>query len=83
MEAEIPKLLSDLEVQTILHQFLKSRKDKGITKHEAIRMVKWAEGIRVGSAMLELILDREVVVDFSGQDVCIQADDKFKKGLRK
>lgn len=58
-----PSALSDEDCEQLLLAFAAARGEKGITKHEGQRVIRWAEQAVTDYTLLQLVLSGKALVD--------------------
>lgn len=63
-EPELDSLLNKFECLTLIMSLAIHRGDKGFSEEEVLRVQRWAEYIRIGAGMLQLVLSGEAIVNW-------------------
>jgi len=61
---ESGKILEDSEAESLIISLAKSRGEGGFMEDEAVSLIKWAEGVRIASTLLNLALSELVSVNW-------------------
>jgi len=61
---EEERILSEDEVETLILSLASARGIEGFEEEEAFKLVKWAENIRIGEALLDLTLKGLTTADW-------------------
>lgn len=69
-------IIKDHEVERLLLSLAKTRGEFGFDEEEGVRIVRWAERARIGSTMLDMVLDGTCDVDWIADEVAIKLADK-------
>lgn len=72
-------LLSEEESKTIIHSFLIARAGKGAKKSEVLKVLAWAETVKIEQGLLESVLDQSLLVDWNGKECVFFLS---KKGIK-
>lgn len=73
------KLLSDEEVERLILSLAITRGEEGFHEEEALAVVRWAEGVRIGQTMLKFVLDGICDIDWKQDDVAISLTEFGKR----
>ena len=67
------KLLSTAEVERLIISLAEARGDEGFDETEVYEIVRWAESVRIGTAMLKLVLEGLCDVNWIDGEVAVKA----------
>jgi hypothetical protein len=76
-------ILTEEEIQILILSLANSRGEEGFTEDEAYEVVKWAESVRIGEAMLENVLLGMVDINWKDSDVVVKISDKGRSNIGK
>lgn len=62
-EEEKPRMLTDMDIQTIILALAEARGDEGFTEDEVVAAVRWAEMATISWSFLKLLLRGLVTID--------------------
>lgn len=74
-------LMTSEELDAIIMALARGRGDDGFTEEEAIAVIRWAELIRVGEAMLQNVLEGFCDIDWQNDDVLLKISEEGKETL--
>ena len=73
------KLLTTAEVEHLILSLANARGDEGFDEQEALEVIRWAEGVRVDTAMLDLVLKGLCDVNWIDGEIAVRATALGKK----
>jgi hypothetical protein len=60
------KILSDKEVETLILSFFYSRGKNCATEQECVKLIDWAERVRIEQALLDGVMEGLFIIDMHG-----------------
>jgi len=75
------KLLTEAEVERLILSLATARGDDGFDESEVLEIVRWAEGVRVETTMLKLVLSGLCDVNWIDGEIAVKATELGRQAV--